>query len=101
MPLTDEDIRRISSAGKEDFYHEDTKQLKNIEGRCVFLSEKGDCTIYSIRPQGCRLYPLIMALPERMPVLDEQCPHRDEFRVDPDDVVELERLIDTLLEEGA
>ncbi len=99
MPLTDQDIERITLSGKEDFFHGDTKQLKNFQGRCVFLTEMGDCTIYGIRPWGCRLYPLIMALPARIPVLDEECPHHDEFRVDPDDVMDLDRLIDTLLEE--
>jgi Fe-S-cluster containining protein len=101
MPLTNEDIERIENSGSSDFYHKDTKQLRNKDGRCVFLTGEGDCTIYSIRPQGCRLYPLIMALPARFPVLDEDCPHHNEFSVDPDEVMELDGLINVLMEEGA
>jgi Fe-S-cluster containining protein len=99
MPLTSVDIRRISDAGKADFYHHDSHQLININGRCVFLTEEGDCTIYGIRPQGCRLYPLIMSMPSREPVFDEECPYRGQFELIPEDVVELNGLVDTLMEE--
>jgi Fe-S-cluster containining protein len=99
MPLTSEDIHRIESSGKKDFYHEGTRQLRNIDGRCVFLTPEGDCTIYPIRPRGCRLYPLIMSLPSREPILDEECPHHKMFAIDPEDVIELNSLVDRLLEE--
>ncbi|MGA1819935.1 MAG: YkgJ family cysteine cluster protein [Thermoplasmatota archaeon] len=100
MALTLEDVGRISDSGRSDFYHEDTMELRNVDGRCFFLSTEGRCTIYDIRPSGCRLYPLIMALPSMTPLLDEECPHRVDFRIEPEEVIELRRLIDTLIEEG-
>ena len=100
MPLTRKDIERISGSGKRDFYHHDTHQLKNLQGRCFFLTPEGDCTIYDIRPRGCRLYPLIISLPSRQPLLDEECPHTEEFTIGPEDVIELNGLVDELLEEG-
>jgi len=100
MALTREDVRRLTDSGKSDFYYEDTMELRNVDGRCFFLSPEGRCTIYNIRPFGCRLYPLIMSLPSMIPILDEDCPYREEFRIEPEDVMELRGLIDTLIEEG-
>jgi uncharacterized protein len=100
MPLTDEDIKRISGAGHYNFYDRDRSQLVNINGRCFFLTEEGNCTIYTIRPEGCRWYPLIMALPSRTPILDEECPKSREFNIDPEDLISLEELISTLEKEG-
>ncbi len=99
MPLTNQDIERIKGSGKSDFYHEDSHQLRNIDGRCFFLTEGGDCTIYEIRPEGCRFYPLIMALPHREAILDEECPYADEFMIVSEDIVSLNGLVDKLLEE--
>ncbi len=99
MPLTSDDIKRIESSGKRDFYHKDSRELKNRDGRCEFLDEPGNCTIYNIRPWGCRLYPLIMAMPMMHPVFDEDCPHINEFSIDPEDVLELRDLIDQLEKE--
>jgi Fe-S-cluster containining protein len=33
-------------------------QLKVKNGACIFLDKKGKCSIYSVRPLLCRLYPL-------------------------------------------
>jgi Fe-S-cluster containining protein len=99
MPLTSRDIKRISDSGKRDFYHKGSHQLVNIHGRCFFLSENGDCTIYDIRPEGCRLYPLIMSMPSREPILDEECPHIDEFTIELEEVIRLNGLVNDLLEE--
>ena len=101
MSLTNDDIRRIEDSGKREFYHPDRRELKNIDGRCFFLDEVGNCEIYDIRPRGCRLYPLIMALPMMQPVLDEDCPHRSEFGIDPEEVMDLRDLIGELMEEGS
>ncbi|MBN1539505.1 MAG: YkgJ family cysteine cluster protein [Candidatus Thermoplasmatota archaeon] len=101
MVLTLEDIERISGAGKVDFHHEDTRQLRNIDGRCVFLSNEGNCTIYDIHPRGCRSYPLIMSVPSMEPLIDDLCPYRSEFTFEPEDVLELKELVEILMEEGA
>jgi Fe-S-cluster containining protein len=98
MPLTSKDIERISNSGKKDFYHSTSHQLANIDGRCIFLTEEGECTIYDIRPEGCKLYPLIMSMPAREPILDEECPHIDEFDIEAEDVIRLNGLVDELME---
>jgi len=100
MSLTREDVERITASGNVDHYYEDTMELRNVGGRCFFLSSEGRCTIYDIRPFGCRLYPLIMSLPSMVPILDEECPHREEFRIEPEDIMELRKLVETLIEEG-
>jgi len=101
MDLTSTDIRILESAGHSDFFISDEygKRLRNIEGSCIFLGPDGLCRVYTIRPKGCRLYPLAMKLPSRTPTFDDDCPHAKDFRVDPDEVLELEALVDELLEE--
>lgn len=63
MPLTIEDIIRIKKMGYEVKYFAVFRnglwRLRNIDGRCVFLSDEGLCIIYPNRPLGCRLYPVI------------------------------------------
>ena len=97
MEITRKDIERISNLGFHDFFFEDegSNILKNVEGHCFFLRE-GKCIIYHSKPKGCTLYPLIMSLPSRTPIMDEDCPHRHLFRFDPEEVLELDRLIDEL-----
>ncbi|MFW3145701.1 MAG: YkgJ family cysteine cluster protein [Thermoplasmatota archaeon] len=101
MILTEDDISRLMEAGRRDFCDRSTKQLRNRNGKCVFLTEKGDCSVYPLRPQGCRLYPLIMKLPGRKPIMDKVCPHHGRFSMDPEDVISLECLIATLEKEGS
>ncbi|MBN1390325.1 MAG: YkgJ family cysteine cluster protein [Candidatus Thermoplasmatota archaeon] len=101
MPLTREDVERLLASGRSEFYDEDTRQLRNIDGRCVFLSPEGSCTVYDIRPRGCRSFPLIMSVPSMEPLFDDECPHRSEFTFEPEDVLELKELVETLLEEEA
>ena len=98
MELTDRDIERIVKGGHTDFYLEinGSYVLKNSGGSCVFLGDDGRCSIYRIRPKGCRLYPLVMGMPSRRWGLDHKCPHRDEFSPDPEDIISLESLIDEL-----
>ncbi len=79
MPLSEDDVRRIAEAGHRDFYHQDEEGyfiLRNVNGRCVFLGKEG-CTIYAIRPEGCRLYPFVLG--DEGVELDTDCPHREEF----------------------
>jgi len=103
MDLTKDDIARIEAAGHLSFYRDDGSgpQLRNVDGRCFFLDGGGRCTIYAIRPWGCRLYPLVLDMEEGLPTFDDLCPHAGEFPVDPDDVSDLLELVDTLEEEWA
>jgi Fe-S-cluster containining protein len=97
MELIKSDIQRIESAGHENFYEyvADQPRLLLVKEQCIFLKD-GKCRIYTIRPKGCRLYPLAMEMPEFTPTLDDQCPYRNEFEIDPDDVVELAELVKEL-----
>jgi len=102
MPLTREDIKRISSLGYKikNFAVKIGKEwkLRNKLGRCYFLGENG-CKIYDFRPEGCRLYPLIYDEEHDKPILDELCPYREEFEPKKSDFERLLRLIDKLRKE--
>ena len=85
MTLTDDDVLRLASAGHSDFFVCDDDgylRLRNEDGRCVFLGD-GGCLVYAHRPVGCRLYPLILDLDRDSVVLDDICPHADEFEITP------------------
>ena len=106
MYLTHNDITRIKSLGyKERFFsfqnEEGFLQLKNKDGKCVFLDEHG-CSIYEYRPRGCSFYPLIFNLDLNKGVIDTDCPHASEFKANTQDNVlakHLRELIVTLLRE--
>ena len=99
MPLSRFDIDRILELDHqlEDFAVKTGREwrLKNRFGRCVFLLAEG-CTIYSHRPEGCRIYPLVYDEATGKAVMHRLCPYRHEFEVGKDDVTilmqQLERL---------
>jgi len=66
--LEDDGIRRLRN-----------KSTTNGEKVCYFLNNEGQCSIYEIRPQGCRYYPLIWDLQEHKVICDDLCPHFSEF----------------------
>jgi dCTP deaminase len=82
MPLTEEDVDRLagldhrrdafSRVGEDGFTF-----LNNVDGRCYFLDPAGKCSEYQSRPEGCRLYPLILSEEMSDFLLDPLCPHRD------------------------
>ena len=80
MPLTRADIARLEAAGyrREEFMRigrDGIPRLRNINGHCVFLDEStGRCRVYSIRPVGCRLYPLVYDPANGEVVVDPECP---------------------------
>ena len=96
MPLSRDDIKQILKLGYSlEYFAAKTSEgwrLKNRYGRCVFLDEEG-CKIYPQRPEGCRLYPLVYNEASETAMLDDLCPHNDEFKVNDEDI---ERLIDLL-----
>ena len=99
MPLTRLDIERISKQGYgiKDFVVKRgrERQLKNVDGRCVFLGDDG-CKIYSFRPEGCRLYPLVYYEDNGKGVIHDFCPYGHEFEVGIDDIENLFALIKEL-----
>ncbi len=65
--LTSEDIKKI------DLYHANWKEeikesgeyvvkKRNKTNECYFLSEKGICIIYDIRPLDCKLFPILFKI---------------------------------------
>jgi len=103
MPLTSEDIKRISNLGfkVEDFAIKVGKEwrLRNKFGKCYFLTENG-CKIYDFRPEGCRLYPLVYDENSGKPILDKLCQHREEFKPEKSDFERLLKLIERLAAEA-
>nr|AIF04991.1 putative Fe-S oxidoreductase [uncultured marine group II/III euryarchaeote KM3_178_D06] len=96
MPVTRADISRITALGhKLSFFTivqpDGSVRLANSNETkaCVFLTTDsaeedapGTCSIWKDRPEGCRIYPLILDELDQ-PFLDELCPHRDEFSIPP------------------
>jgi hypothetical protein len=83
MLLLEDDVQRIVGLGfNEDSFAAESNGFKILRnsnsGRCVFHDGK-QCTIYSNRPAGCRLYPIIFDEDLHHPVKDGLCPYRDEF----------------------
>ena len=83
MPLSEIDIQRIlkkipNMMSSEVFVLKDKegiKRLKNRDEHCVFFNQNtGLCTIYKVRPQGCRFYPLVYDSETKSCILDKDCP---------------------------
>ena len=66
MLLSKDDISRLEKKGypKESFVHFDRDGyaiLRNRQGYCVFYNVKqNECAVYTDRPEGCRVYPVIL-----------------------------------------
>ncbi len=88
MPLSRFDIERISGQGYrfKDFVLKRKRErfLRNSKGKCVFLGDNG-CIIYSFRPEGCRLYPLVYDEKNRKAFVHDLCPYGLEFKVSGED----------------
>jgi Fe-S-cluster containining protein len=95
MTLTEADAARLDAAGQRDFFfvNDDCDlQLLNVDGHCIFLVN-GLCSVHDDRPEGCRLYPLILDLSVDRVVLDSFCPWATDFEFNRDDTVELRRSV--------
>jgi len=102
MTLTEADRERLDAAGCRDFFivnDDDDLQLVNVDGHCIFLVD-GLCSVHEDRPEGCRLYPLILDLSVDRIVLDAFCPWAKEFTFTQDDRVELLRSVSDEEREG-
>lgn len=82
MLLSKKDILRLEKRGysKNSFVRYDKEgyaKLKNNKGYCIFYDLKArNCSIYVYRPEGCRVYPVILDA-ERGIVLDTICQSRN------------------------
>ena len=95
MTLTEVDAARLEAAGKVGFFFvndDHDLQLVNVDGHCIFLVD-GRCSVHDDRPEGCRLYPLILDLSVDRVVLDAFCPWAKDFIFTQDDRVQLRRSV--------
>jgi Fe-S-cluster containining protein len=82
MLLTNEDTKRLEKTGHDphEFLwvnRQGYARLRNRKGYCYFYdTEKRRCKAYELRPQGCRLYPVICTMEDTI-ILDELCPKRN------------------------
>jgi Fe-S-cluster containining protein len=82
MLLSKKDIQRLEALGysRNQFVRYDRQgyaTLKNREGYCVFyVLRNRRCSVYSNRPSGCRVYPVIVD-EEKGIVLDTICEARN------------------------
>jgi len=83
MTLSLKDLRAIRKAGFSNFTIkvDGYIQLKNVDGNCFFL-DRGNCSIYDIRPLGCQLYPVIFDPDRGCAIKDTYCPWSDSFIVE-------------------
>ncbi len=95
MPLSMEDIIRISSLGfdpKEFVELDEYPKLKNVDGHCYFLNvTTGECKIYEHRPFGCRLYPLIYDPKTDSVIVDAECPQASQ--ISKEDIKKYEKIV--------
>ena len=82
MLLSNADIKRIENLGfPRDLFVDDVEgwlQLKNQNGHCVF-HDGMKCLIYTHRPEGCTLYPVIYDMDNDCAIIDEDCPYGSHF----------------------
>jgi len=82
MPVTEDDIKRLEALGHDRAAFtlvgpQGFRQLANVDGKCFFLKDER-CSVYSDRPQGCRIYPFVLTEKGTL-TRDEDCPWRREF----------------------
>ena len=93
MPITATEASRLArrpGLSEDQFCGRDEsgirRLLDNQETKaCVFLATGSDlvtapgiCTVYDVRPLGCRTYPVILDEKD-LAILDDLCPHTSEF----------------------
>ena len=77
--MSNADIQRLKKSGykRQEFMRYDKQgfaKLKNRRGLCFFYDpKKSRCKIYKLRPEGCRIYPVIFSEEEGI-IVDELCP---------------------------
>ncbi|MHA2175372.1 MAG: YkgJ family cysteine cluster protein [Candidatus Hodarchaeales archaeon] len=89
MILSKADVKRItqetglSSPEYSTFDEKSHTVLRNKKDQdieiCYFLSTERKCTIYKIRPEGCRYYPIIWNFYNQQAFSDDYCPHHKQF----------------------
>jgi len=109
MPLTAVEASRLTrrtGMSEDQFCFIDDDGIRRLLNNdktkaCVFLATDspdknapGICSVYESRPFGCKSYPIILNK-KNLAILDELCPHTDEF----DEPIENDALLLLNLEE--
>jgi Fe-S-cluster containining protein len=106
MPLLESDAARLEALGhrREEFSVVDDEhvlQLRMVGGACYFF-RAGRCSVHEVRPQACRLYPLVWDRDEGRVVRDtEWCPWARDFPPDPAGEQGVLRVLSVLRREAA
>jgi Fe-S-cluster containining protein len=88
MLLSNADLERIERETKQarrqfSYLKDGYFYLKNRGQYCIFLNPAANkCSIYDIRPQGCRFYPIIFDPISNCAVVDKDCTNRDNIPQD-------------------
>jgi Fe-S-cluster containining protein len=101
MHLTQQDINRIENHTSSSFYTQNEDgwiHLLNRNGQCIF-HDGTKCTIYTIRPVGCSLYPIVYNIDDKKPILDIACPYKNSFPFTQEKIKQLNILVKTLFKE--
>jgi len=82
MLLSNADIEHIEGEAKQSrwrfaYLRDGYRYLKNKGRYCTFLNHARRCSIYDIRPQGCRFYPIIFNPYLNKCVIDKDCTNKD------------------------
>ncbi len=84
MLLTNDDVERLERLGfHRSYFSREINgwlELKNVDGRCAF-NDGRRCLVYEGRPEGCRSYPVVHS--GGRAVIDGDCPHGEEFEIEP------------------
>jgi dCTP deaminase len=103
MPLSRRDVERLADRGHDPREFSVTDDgftfLANVDGRCFFLDTGGRCREYEHRPEGCRLYPLVLDEEMSDLVMDHVCPHGSSVVAEAADGTALMELLDRVARE--
>jgi len=114
MILTQADLERIENLGYDrrqfclppeeaDGFWQLRNENSPLGMKCFFLSDEGECTIYEDRPEGCRIYPLILNLDTSEEMIDEDCREKEWFREQTyhrSQIISINSLVNTLMLEN-
>jgi dCTP deaminase len=103
MPLTRRDVERLAASGHDAVGFTEVEDgftfLANVDGTCFFLGSDGRCTEYGHRPEGCRLYPLVLDEDMTDFEMDHLCPHAGDVSAGRTDETALLELLDHIARE--
>jgi Fe-S-cluster containining protein len=100
MPLSRRDVERLEGRGHVPagftMIEDGFTFLANVDGHCFFLDADGRCTEYGNRPEGCRLYPLVLDAEMTEFDMDHLCPHAGSVKAGSTDETALLELLDRI-----